>query len=320
MPSAFNNMAVPWLVFHDDRIIATGKSNNTPAGVSTSLVNTSNDTIKLSASVYGWVTGTKVRYRTGGGAALAPLVDGQDCYVIVVDSTYIKLATTPANAQASIAIDLTSTGNSSQTLGVAQAGIATTPIAYATAGTPVWTYPEVDRGLDFGMAWMDPNNHSYIWASEVTSDYNQTSLGGIWRSLDGGQTWNPSNTGIEHCYLSISYYGRPLLVSDGTPVPSPLIPVVYGGSGQYKYHFMSDGNPYVTVSITGNGTTATVTTTAPHLLPDGNTNVTISGTGNSNLDGLRVATKIDDVTFTFPSTYNGSSIPGKMSYWRTYNM
>jgi hypothetical protein len=116
-----------------------------------------------------------------------------------------------------------------------------------------------------------------------------------------------------------SAYGNPTLVSDGTPVPGPLIPVAYGGPGQYKYHFMSDGNPYVAVSITGNGTTATATTAAPHLLPDGNTNVIISDTGNSDLDGLQVATKIDNVTFTFPSIYNGNSISGKMSYWLTYH-
>jgi hypothetical protein len=300
-------------------MIVFGCSSLTPQTIPTSWVSTSDDTIIADVSYNGWGTGTKVRYRTAGGAALAPLVDGQDCYVIVADSSHIKLATTLANAQAGIAIDLTSTGNSSQTLGVAQAGIATTPIAYATAGTPVWTYPEVDRGLDFEMAWMDPNNHSYIWASEVSADGSSRNIGGIWRSLDGGQTWSPSNVGIEQYNLDTNYPGRPMLVSANTPVPGPLIPIAYGGSGQYKYHFMSGGNPYVTVSITGNGTTATATTAAPHLLPNGDTNVIISDTGNSNLDGLRVATKIDNVTFTFPSVYNGSSISGKMSYWLTYN-
>jgi hypothetical protein len=230
VPSGFASSSIPWLIFHDDRMIVFGRSSLTPQPIPTNWVSTSDDTIIAYASDYSWVTGTKVRYRTAGGAALAPLVDGQDYYVIVVDSSHIKLATTQANAQAGIAIDLTSTGNSSQTLGVAQAGIATTPIAYAAAGTPVWTYPEVDCGLDFEMAWMDPNNHSYIWASAASADGSSRNIGGIWRSLDGGQTWSPSNAGAEQCNLVTNCYGRPLLVSANTPHDSvpvkPTAPVI----------------------------------------------------------------------------------------------
>jgi hypothetical protein len=321
-PSTFTGNSVQWVIFHDDRMIVMGVSALTPTALYTDNVNTTTNTLSGGVAAQGWVKGTKVRYRAGGGSPVGGLQDGQDYYVTnVVGTTSIQLATTLADAMAGTpVIDLTTTGNNAQTLSVSQAGIATTPIAYATAGTPVWTYPEIDRGLDFDHGHMDPNNHAYIWAMTGSTDGNASNIGGVWRSLDGGQTWSPANTGIEKYSGNTSIYGAPLIVSADTPVPGPLIPVVYGGSGQYKYHFMSDGNPYVTVSITGNGTTATVTTTAPHLLPDGNTNVTISGTGNSNLDGLRVATKIDDVTFTFPSTYNGSSISGKMSYWRTYNM
>jgi hypothetical protein len=109
-------------------------------------------------------------------------------------------------------------------------GVATCPISYLDSGTPIWSYPSINSGLDFGMAWMDPNNHAYIWASEVTTDGNSSSLGGIWRSVDGGQTWNPSNTGIEKCSLNITYYGRPLLVSANTPHDSvpvkPTAPVI----------------------------------------------------------------------------------------------
>jgi hypothetical protein len=310
-PSAFTTASVPWILFHPNRIIALGTSLLGGISVYKSYVDVSANTIALAN--HGWQTDQIARYHKGSGDALQPLVDGQDYFVINVDQNHIKLALTKGGS----AIDLTSQGNDTQTLGLAQGGILTAPTSYIAAGAPVWTPAEIETGLDFGHGWIDPNNPSYVWASRVGGPYT---YGGVWRSLDGGQTWAQANTGIELMTETASAYGNPTLVSDGTPVPGPLIPVAYGGPGQYKYHFMSDGNPYVTVSITGNGTTATVTTAAPHLLPDGNTNVTISDTGNSDLDGLRVATKIDDVTFTFPSTYNGSSISGKMSYWRTYNM
>jgi hypothetical protein len=310
LPSAFTSASVPWILFHPDRIIALGTSSLAASIVYKSYVDVSANTIALSN--HGWVTNQIVRYRKKSGDALQPLVDGQDYFVIYVDANHIKLSLTKDGP----AIDLTTQGNDTQTLGLAQGGILTAPASYIAAGTPVWTPAEIETGVDFGHGWIDPNNPSYVWASRVGSPYT---YGGVWRSLDGGQTWAQANTGIELMAETASAYGNPTLVSDGTPVPGPLIPVAYGGPGQYKYHFMSDGNPYVAVSITGNGTTATATTAAPHLLPDGNTNVIISDTGNSDLDGLQVATKIDNVTFTFPSIYNGNSISGKMSYWLTYH-
>ena len=230
-PSDFTGLgSALWAIFHDSRLVVMGATALVPVSLWTTLVNITSDTLAIQAAQEGWATGTKVRYRTGGGAALAPLVDRTDYYVIVADSTHIKLALTPALASAGTAIDLTSVGNNAQKIGFSQAGIATTPIAYAKTGTPVWTYPEIDRGLDFDHGHMDPNNHSYLWAMNASIDGNTSNLGGVWRSLDGGQTWNPSNIGIEKYSGNANLFGAPLIVSANTPHDStpvaPTAPVI----------------------------------------------------------------------------------------------
>jgi hypothetical protein len=229
-PSDFTYNCVQWVIFHDDRMIVMGASPLVSASISTTWVDTTANTLAIGASTQGWVSGTKVRYRANGTPALAPLVDGQDYYVIVWDSTHIKLAATLADALAGVAIDITSTGNNNQTLGFPQAGIATTPIAYAKTGTPVWTYPDIDRGLDFGHGHMDPNNHAYIWATTSSTGGAVSKQSGVWRSLDGGQTWSLANTGVEQYCTNFSLAGAPLIVSANTPHDSvpvkPTAPVI----------------------------------------------------------------------------------------------
>lgn len=60
-------------------------------------------------------TGTEIYYRTNGGTEVGGLTDETKYFVIKVDSTHIKLATTKALAVAGTAITLTSTGNIGQT-------------------------------------------------------------------------------------------------------------------------------------------------------------------------------------------------------------
>ena len=59
-------------------------------------------------------TGDAVKYHHGGGTALAPLVNNTVYYVIKIDSNWFRLATTKANAEANVWIDLTGAGNDSQ--------------------------------------------------------------------------------------------------------------------------------------------------------------------------------------------------------------
>lgn len=61
-------------------------------------------------------TGTPVIYDNGGSTAIGGLVQRKKYYVINLTSTTIKLATTRSNAIALTAVDLTGTGNNSQSL------------------------------------------------------------------------------------------------------------------------------------------------------------------------------------------------------------
>lgn len=63
-------------------------------------------------------TGTPVTVSNSGGALPNPLVAATTYYVINIDSTHVKLATTLANAVAGTAIDITTAGTGTQTITV----------------------------------------------------------------------------------------------------------------------------------------------------------------------------------------------------------
>lgn len=81
--------------------------------IATTAVNTGTGQI---TTTNNWVTGTEVYYRDNGGTTLGGLTDETKYFVINVDSTHIKLATTLANANAGTSITLTGTGSNSQDL------------------------------------------------------------------------------------------------------------------------------------------------------------------------------------------------------------
>lgn len=78
--------------------------------INTSAVDTGTGQITVTND---WATGTEVFYR-GGSPTLTPLVAETKYFVIRVDATHIKLATTLANANNGTAITLTSTGVNGQ--------------------------------------------------------------------------------------------------------------------------------------------------------------------------------------------------------------
>jgi len=92
-----------------------------PFSISTTIADTINTTdvdtgtgqITVADS---WITGTEVIYRANGGTAIGGLTDETKYYVIRVDATHIKLATTLANANAGTSITLTGTGGVTQEL------------------------------------------------------------------------------------------------------------------------------------------------------------------------------------------------------------
>ena len=82
--------------------------------ITTSKVSTGDDTITWDA--HPFATAEAIVYQDGGGTALAGLTDNTTYYVIKVDKDTIKLATNTSNANAGTAINLTGTGNNSQTI------------------------------------------------------------------------------------------------------------------------------------------------------------------------------------------------------------
>lgn len=81
--------------------------------VNTTAVNTSTDVITVTAAP---ITGTELLYGSLSSTVIGGLVADKKYYTIKVSSTTIKIAETLADANAGTAIDLTSTGNNSQTI------------------------------------------------------------------------------------------------------------------------------------------------------------------------------------------------------------
>ena len=87
------------------------------------VVSISGDT--LTFNNHRFVTGQKVTYNDGGGTAIGGLSDGS-YFIIKVDQSTIKLASSASNATAGTAINLTSgAAGGSHTLNIAQDGINT---------------------------------------------------------------------------------------------------------------------------------------------------------------------------------------------------
>ena len=97
----------------NDAQIFTGTISSSSSTVATSNVSTTNDTLTITG--HGFVTGDRITYSAGGGTLLAGLTDGSTYYAIREDANTLKLASTAANAAAGTQLDLTSTGNDSQT-------------------------------------------------------------------------------------------------------------------------------------------------------------------------------------------------------------
>lgn len=88
-------------------------STSTGETITTSDVDISTNEITVTAAPK---TGSPVFYDASGGTRIAEIKEITPYFVINVDATTIKLATTEANAVAGTAIDLSTTGNSSQEL------------------------------------------------------------------------------------------------------------------------------------------------------------------------------------------------------------
>jgi hypothetical protein len=86
-------------------------NNNITAGTFTAAT-----TDICTKSAHGFVTGDCVRLTNSGGALPAGLAVDTDYFVIRIDADTFKLASTPANAVAGTAVDVTGTGTGTHTL------------------------------------------------------------------------------------------------------------------------------------------------------------------------------------------------------------
>ena len=117
--------------------------------IATTAVSTTADTI--TSTNHRYLTGTKLTYGAASGTVLGGLSDATAYYVIRVTDDTFKLASSLANAQAGTAIDLTGTGNSSQTFTgdtatvgtVTFASGAVTAVPLTAGGTGYITAPTI---------------------------------------------------------------------------------------------------------------------------------------------------------------------------------
>ncbi|HEV3085266.1 MAG TPA: hypothetical protein VGY66_36260, partial [Gemmataceae bacterium] len=131
----------------------TQVSSGTTASFNPANVTLTGNAISF-ANPHGFSSGQEVLYHSGG-SAIGGLTNGQTYYVIVVNSTTIKLASTHADALAGTARSLTSTGGSGQSFTPLDAGNTKTFSSTAVTPTPA-TQPTVsvtplDAGSQLGI-------------------------------------------------------------------------------------------------------------------------------------------------------------------------
>ena len=188
--------------------------------IATSAVSTANETITITNHGYG--TGLEVKYNDEGGTAIGGLSDTH-YFVIRVDANTIKLASSLTNAEAGTAINLTGTGNNSQTI---------TPYAgtyqrwkRTTITLPVSPYgsPAIKPIFQHSFA----AGNGYI----VTGATNGSGSFLVW-STDEGATWTAKGL------ISGGNYEEPTVRYDSTT--SSFYAFSRGGNsdGQIAYHII----------------------------------------------------------------------------------
>ena len=93
--------------------IADGTESRTET-VAAGAVTTATDIWTVASNTAKWITGMKVRVSTTGGLP-APLVAATDYYIIRASAATIQFATTLANAQNGVVIDITTQGTGNHT-------------------------------------------------------------------------------------------------------------------------------------------------------------------------------------------------------------
>nr|WP_293778378.1 DUF4347 domain-containing protein [uncultured Oxalicibacterium sp.] len=135
------------------------------------LTQTTRDTF-LFTNAHGLSTGDQVVYNNGGGSNISNLTSGSTYYVIKIDDTSFKLATSAANATAGTAIALTSVGSGNEHK-LTRAG--TTPLVLTFAPSQALdTTAHASGKINFGSA------HGYVTGDEIKYTHGTgTNIGGL---------------------------------------------------------------------------------------------------------------------------------------------
>lgn len=251
--------------------------------IATTAVSTTADTITVTN--HGILTGTKLTYSAASGTVLGGLTDATAYYAIFVDANTLKVASSLANAQAGTAIDLSGTGNSSQTFTgdtatatATVSGGAVNAITVTGVGSAYLTVPAVTVALPKRTI---PT--ASITASTDTIAYTTHGLvaGEAVKYFNGGGT---TATGLTS---GTTYY------------------VANAGftTGAFEVKAAATTNSVVTPLISGTGGAGTFSCTSGTLASGDRVTITGTNTGTGTITGYASGNtyKVSAVTGTSPS-------------------
>lgn len=295
-------------------------------------VSISDDTLSLTG--HGFVTGMPFEY-SQSGTAVGGLTSGTTYYAIVINEDLIQVATSSADATAGIEKDLTATGsNTGHSLLVdsvagmtPQAGVIST-----TSGSAIITGDEESL---FKRYWKtgDPiiiKNTTTTPPSLVESTVKIIPTDG---KIELESTLDFTST-TSKVFRKTELYVRPnglfqhkpfdggVAIQTGTSPNSSLVRQTrkyfryQSGKGIQTSYAMNFNPPVQAETVSGTGTTATITTRYPHRLSVGNS-IEIIGSEDANYNGnYSVATVPDDFTFTY--TAGGTLTPSPSGFVDVY--
>ena len=185
------------------------------------------------ASIHRLETGDPVIYSNGGGTSIGGLTSGNTYYIIRIDSTSFKLATTKANAVSTTAIDLSTPGSFST--GHTFTLLATEEAATATA--------VLGTGGEIVGYTIDDYGTGYTNATIAINDTSQS------------DTWNANNSGGAILIADFDVGNVETLQADVELLAVP------GSIEVVKMVNKGTGYSVATVEIRGDGTGATAIAT-----------------------------------------------------------
>ncbi len=263
--------------------------------VATSDISTANNTVTINN--HGYNTGDPALYNDGSGAAITGLSDGTVYFAIKIDANTFKLATNFSNATTNTVINLTGTGNNTQTFSRDKVSTGNNtieiegheyetgdPIVYDKGGHPLGSADPavIITGLTSGTTYnvIKVNEKLFKLATSYNNALagtaiNLTSVGNDHQTFGSEPSYFPEEATV--ATSAVSTANNTITISNhGYHTKDPIL---YENGGGASITGLTSGQVYYVVKVDAN--TFKLATTLSNAAASSPTTIGLTGTGNN---------------------------------------